>query len=304
MSSGNNTAAVETSAVPTPPLPTVPAPPTPSGGGGAPSHVSDIDAWGTADRHLFVYALLAALPFTGFFGLDHVYLRSYGTAMTKFLFNIVSLGFWYMWDAAQVLSPPDREMALKQGLNSPFEWFKGIGRGVFGDGWFATGPSPPKSYLLYTLLSVPLLGVLGLNKLYVGQPSAFVVKILTLIIFPLAIIWALLDFGRVLFFTESVLQEGIPGAPKGWWPLDSLVPHTGCDVFTLANPARCKVRTNTENPDTEGKGFLYKILYWIGENIIEKVIPSQANVVRTTGDTVKMAANEIAAGLEKKPSTA
>ena len=245
-------------------------------------HVSDVDAWGTADRHMWLYALLAIFPLSGFLGADHLYLRSYKTAMTKALFNIVSLGFWYFWDAAQMLSPPDRERAQSEGLRAPFEWIRGIGRGVFGKGWSASGPSPPKSYLLYTLLSIPLLGVFGLNKLYIGQPGAFVVKILTLILFPIAIIWAFLDFGRLLFFTESVLQDGIPGAPK-WWPLDSLVPPTGCDVFTLADESRCKTRTLPENPDTEGKGFLYKILYWIGATFIEPVIPSQSGILRKAG---------------------
>jgi TM2 domain-containing membrane protein YozV len=232
-------------------------------------HVSDIDAWGTADRHLWLYTLLAIIPFTGFLGLDHFYLRSFNTGMLKAFLNFVTFGLWYFWDVSQMVSSPDREHAQKAGLNAPFELIRGIGRGVFGTGWSASGPSPPKSYLLYTLLSLPMFGVLGLNKLYVGHVSAFFVKIVTLIVFPIAIAWALLDLGRLLFFTDSVLRNGIPGA--SW----AFVPHTSCDTFTLSSICLPK--------EDEGENIFYKFLDWIGKNIIMRFIPGKADALRGAG---------------------
>ena len=55
-----------------------------------PHHVSDVDTWGGPDRNYFVFVVLSIL--FGFFGLDHMYLRSYGTGFYKLLVNVLALG--------------------------------------------------------------------------------------------------------------------------------------------------------------------------------------------------------------------
>ena len=47
------------------------------------THVSDVRTWKAPDRDFTVFLVLSLLPFAGFLGLDHVYLRSHRTALQK-----------------------------------------------------------------------------------------------------------------------------------------------------------------------------------------------------------------------------
>ena len=67
----------------------------------------------------WVLQLLTILP-TGFFGLDHLFLRSPLTALAKAFLNIFTLGFWYFYDILQVTV--DRETVKSVGLSVPFPW--------------------------------------------------------------------------------------------------------------------------------------------------------------------------------------
>ena len=92
-----------------------------------PHHISDVNTWGYADRNYYVFVVLSFL--FGFLGLDHFYLRSFDTGTKKLLFNVLGLGIWYFWDILQIST---EGAAIRQnGLNSPLDWIRGIGRGVF-----------------------------------------------------------------------------------------------------------------------------------------------------------------------------
>jgi TM2 domain-containing membrane protein YozV len=96
--------------------------------GPIPHHISDVDTWGGhPDRSYFTFVILSIL--LGFFGLDHFYLRSFGTGTKKFLINIITLGTWYWWDIIQIVAEGGK--VREKGLNSPLDWIRGIGRGVF-----------------------------------------------------------------------------------------------------------------------------------------------------------------------------
>ena len=135
-------------------------------------HISDVAIWGTADRNYWVYFVLAVV--LGFIGMDHVYLRSYGTALQKFLFNCVSFGFWYWWDVIQAFTESDKIKTA--GLSRPFDWgSQTIGKGVFGN-----QDSPPKDYVIYTLLAI-FLGWLGADRFYIGQWTSGILKFASVI---------------------------------------------------------------------------------------------------------------------------
>jgi TM2 domain-containing membrane protein YozV len=153
----------------------------------------------------------------GFFGLDHFYLRSNETAMKKFLMNVCGLGFWYIWDILQVLQEGKR--IRKDGLNSPFDWIRGIGRGTFKplpvdikEGAKKGGEyAAPKSYIIYTLLAV-CVGFLGMDKFYLGESWKGFAKLfstLNIFLFLFGLFWVIWDAFHAIFMTESIMKEGI-----------------------------------------------------------------------------------------------
>lgn len=199
-----------------------------------PHHVSDIDTWKGADRNFYIFTILSIL--FGFIGFDHFYLRSFGTGTQKALMNFATLGLWYWWDLAQVLT--DGKRVRKEGLTSPFDWIIGIGRGVFeplpsinfpnGSRFMegnqvgagspeaaaaATAAAFPaqKSYLIYAFLAI-FFGWLGADKFYLGYFGQGVAKLLScfnIFLFLFGWLWVLWDAVFAFFFTSDVMKHGI-----------------------------------------------------------------------------------------------
>ncbi len=180
-----------------------------------PHHISDTDVWGAPDRNYYMFVVLTFL--LGFFGLDHFYLRSNETALKKFLMNMGGLGFWYIWDILQVLT--DGKRIRKEGLNSPFDWIRGIGRGTFvplpvdgpKTGGKKTEFAAPKSYIIYTILAV-CVGFLGIDKFYLGETWKGVAKLfstLNIFLFLFGLFWVAWDAFHAIFMTKSIMEKGI-----------------------------------------------------------------------------------------------
>jgi TM2 domain-containing membrane protein YozV len=194
-------------------------------------HISDVDTWKGADRNFYVFAILSIL--FGFIGLDHFYLRSFGTGTQKALTNFATLGLWYWWDLAQVLTQGKK--VRTEGLSSPFDWILGIGRGVFEplpdisfpDGSrLIEGNHPPlqqpqvggkkqfpaqKSYLVYAFLAI-CLGWLGADKFYMGYTGQGIAKVLScfnIFLFLFGWLWVVWDSVFAFFFTEDIMKHGI-----------------------------------------------------------------------------------------------
>ena len=177
-------------------------------------HISDVDTWGSPDRNYYVFIVLSFL--FGFFGLDHFYLRSFGTGTQKLLLNICGLGLWYFWDCAQILT--EGEKIRKEGLVSPFDWIRGIGRGAFTGGSMSGGAeqtgganSAQKSYLVYAFLAI-FFGWLGADKFYIGAAGQGLTKLLScfnIFLFLFGAIWVIYDGFNAFFNTRGILEHGI-----------------------------------------------------------------------------------------------
>jgi len=220
-----------------------------------PHHVSDVDTWGGPDRNYYIFVALSFLG--GFMGLDHFYLRSFGTGTQKFLMNLCSFGFWYFWDCAQILQ--EGQKIRKEGLSSPFDWIRGIGRGVFlegsnatataaaagGGNATATAATAEKSYVTYTILAV-FLGFLGANQFYLGnwgQGFAKMFSCFNIFLFLFGWLWVAWDAFHAFFMTSSVLQEGVtPPMPYSlvFEPTDSSVFRVGGGSSTSATEGNIK----------------------------------------------------------------
>lgn len=177
-----------------------------------PHHNSDVDSWGGhPDRSYFTFVIISVL--FGFLGLDHFYLRSFGTGTQKMFVNMLTLGMWYWWDVVQILS--DGEKIRKDGLNSPLDWIRGIGRGVFRkpvvEGENDATYVAKKSYLIYAFLAI-FFGWLGADKFYMGEIWQGLAKLLScfnIFLFLLGWLWVAWDSFHAFFLTESILQSGI-----------------------------------------------------------------------------------------------
>ena len=179
-------------------------------------HFSDIDTWKHPDRSYYTFITLSIL--LGFTGADHFYLRSFGTGFQKFIVNIFTFGMWYFWDLIQIFT--DGPKVRKDGLDSPLEWIRGIGRGVFIDPAEKlkrmSNPDMPiirsrKDIVVYAMLTV-LFGIFGFDKLYMGHPWQGVAKFLSvfnILFFFVGLMWVIWDIVHVLFFPESILKVGI-----------------------------------------------------------------------------------------------
>lgn len=170
-------------------------------------HISDADHWGAPDRNYYVFVFLSVL--FGFFGLDHMYLRSFGTGTKKMLVNLLTFGMWYVWDIIQIAQ--DGTKIRKEGLSSPLDWIRGIGRGVFKPVEGGGDTSSQKSYLLYAFLAI-FFGWLGADKFYMGYGWQGLAKLLStwnIFLFLFGLLWILWDSFHAFFMTDSILKDGI-----------------------------------------------------------------------------------------------
>ena len=233
-------------------------------------HISDVAIWGTSDRNYWTYTILAIV--LGFLGADHIYLRSYGSAFQKFLFNCVSLGFWYWWDILQALT--EREKITKEGLSGPFDWGEKVGRGAFG-----TDPSPPKDYVIYTLLAV-FLGFMGADRFYLGQWTTGVLKAVS-VFFLIGWLWVAFDAANAVFFPRSLVTS----SPEGSYGFPfSLFEVSGCRQFTGPESVCHKSpQSRTQEGGFFGffglSGGLTGFLDWIAKSVGTPFIPYPKEII-------------------------
>ena len=137
----------------------------------------------------------------GFFGLDHLYLRSPLTFLVKFIVNILFFGVWYLYDVSHALFNSD--VVKLYGLGVPILGPKGIAAGVLSK------EEPSKLHWNFFIYGLCLMlgGVFGLDSFLVGDNQTGAIRAILLISFigaPIAIGWWV--YHLFLFFTDT---EGV-----------------------------------------------------------------------------------------------
>jgi hypothetical protein len=143
----------------------------------------------------------------GFFGLDHLMLRSPTTGFLKFTGNIFSLGLWYIYDIIQVLG--ERDTVMEKGLSIPGWGAAGIGAGMFTDNQpgVERGKSPWR-YMAYMML---LLLPFGFDYFVAGDVWGGLLKFLTfalIITIPLNFLWGFVNWGYSTFMPQTLFEKG------------------------------------------------------------------------------------------------
>lgn len=184
---------------------------------------TQIGYWNKPNLSWTIYLVFAVT--LGFFGIDHLYMRSPFTALLKFMVNVMTLGFWYFYDIVNAFTEGD--LTKKYGVGTPFMQTGGIGAGMFSDE--PDAEHAPWTFMGYSLTSGFPFGLFGVNNFVAGDKKGGFMKLwMTLLFcFPLILFaplgW-LLAIGAVfyglyvLFFdTESIFSKGVP-SPFGRHP--------------------------------------------------------------------------------------
>jgi len=153
------------------------------------------------------WSLIIVSILGGFFGLDHLYLRSPTTAFVKTIVNIIFFGLWYIYDLLQIIG--EKEYVMKYGLSAPGVGPLGIGAEMFTD----DHPDKPVSkspfrFIAYMfLLCIPF----GFDYLVAGDVNGALLKFFLSfipILWPIAVILTVYNWGRATFATRDLFDQG------------------------------------------------------------------------------------------------
>ena len=156
------------------------------------------------------YSILKLLTiFLGFFGIDHLYMRSPLTALLKFIVNICTFGFVWFHDMITVFT--EEKLVKKYGMYTPVFTTAGIGAGMFPeDDSQIDGKHSPWMFVGYSLLTFI---AFGFNNFLVGDTIGGAFKFICTII---PLFWFIMiplylhNIYVLLFDTESIFSAGIP----------------------------------------------------------------------------------------------
>lgn len=159
--------------------------------------------WKTSALSFNILYFLAVIPFTGFFGIDHLYARSPKTAALKAFTNIFTLGWWYIYDVFQVIFRPDQVKIF--GFSAPFFGPLGVGAGQFS----GEGKDADKSYRFFIYALLVCLAPFGLDYFYIGNNFMGFVKLICTfsILLPIALLIGGWNIVKLFGLTGQVLDE-------------------------------------------------------------------------------------------------
>ena len=190
-------------------------------------------------KYLSYTVFLAITILGGFFGLDHLYIRSPQTFAAKFMVNIFCFGIWWVWDIAQALfnepvvriyglsipgigygAPhiPAKKNAVKEyKKNYADTGIHGIGAGVLAE----EKPDPKHWRFFIYGLALSLGGIIGMDSFLVGDRRMGFFRLIctvTVILLPISLLlWGikLIDFFCNTAETVSMYTSFFGGAGPG-----------------------------------------------------------------------------------------
>jgi hypothetical protein len=246
--------------------------------------------WG--GRQISPGILQATSLLGGFFGLDHLLLRSPQTALLKFIFNVVTLGLWYWYDVIQVFQ--DMDFVKEYGFTLPIKGPVGLGAGIVGDssgpGAAPKGTPSPFMFLAYVaLLFVPF----GVSNFFAGDFKGGAAKFfLTFYFFTtvLGLLWSLFSIFYATFNTKSLLTRGV----DRFFPVTLFMDPYGPSP-TLVTPGIKKAEDEIAEDSIFTK--VYNMIFGVVEKPILEAVVSVAEPVVETAEEIR----NTAAATEKTP---
>jgi hypothetical protein len=164
------------------------------------------ETWGGTQVDLNIYKAISVLG--GFFGLDHFFLRSPKSGVVKFLVNLCTFGFWYMYDLIQIFT--DSEQIKKFGLTIPLAGPSGIGAGMFhGDGLSRAAKTTPNPYIFLAFAALAWVPF-GLSHFIAGDFYGGAAKFFITFspLFIMGFLWSFYTMFNVISNTPGILTKG------------------------------------------------------------------------------------------------
>lgn len=178
-----------------------------------PEVAGPVDPTAKDAKYLSYNIFLGLSLFGGFFGLDHLYLRSPLTCILKTLVNINFLGSWWIYDVFQAFF--NREIVKVFGLNIPGYGPFGIGAGCL------IQEKPDKKHMAFFIYGLSLFvgGFFGLDSFILDDSRSGIIRILmvlSMFLMPVSAGWWTYDVFMFLFKTTDVTGQHYEyfGAPK------------------------------------------------------------------------------------------
>jgi len=179
------------------------------------------------------FIVLAVLG--GWFGLDHLYLRSPWTFLGKLIVNALFFGIWYFYDIIQAFSSKD--VIKVYGVGLPGFPDKRVAMGVLAK----DAPGAKHSNFFIYSLCLFMGGLFGLDSFLVGDRESGIMRLLFLVSIigaPIAFGWWIYKLFRFFTDTPSVVNQYASyfgSAGGGWSIFGSLIDPTSM-LGTLLKP--------------------------------------------------------------------
>ena len=224
--------------------------------------------WGGTVAPYWLFLLFTAFPLTGFLGIDHLLFRSPSTAIFKLIMNVLGLGIWYFYDMIQAFS--DRDFVKEYGFSGPIvgplglamDYFRNItGKDKNGGPESASGLTSIFFFVVYFFtIMVPF----GVGNIVAGDTEGgiwrFVLSAMTflfvILFIPYFFFVSLYELYRLIFQTQSVLDEGLIRAP----PITMFAQPKGI-AYYIASPS---VIAKAKEEDAKTGGFYNKYIKPLG----------------------------------------
>jgi hypothetical protein len=222
----------------------------------------------------------------GFFGLDHLWLRSPLSGFLKFMVNIFTLGLWYFYDLLQIFG--EQDSVMKNGLGAPFVGPLGIGAGMFVDsGGSSKNVKAPYLFLIYMfLLWMPF----GLDLYIAGDTYGALIKaactfgLILIVPFLFAMLWGFVNIGRSIFTPKALFTTGT----YHMWPVSMFIGANGPSVL---GPVDITGVSEDKCPEPSS-GVLGAFL-----PVIAGLVPGFVPATTAATTAVKVAANSASAAI-------
>ena len=226
----------------------------------------------------------------GFFGLDHLLLRSPQTAFAKFITNILTLGLWYWYDVIQVFQ--DMDFIKQYGYTFPIKGPVGLGVGIVGDtsGPTAAPKGTPSPFMFLAYMAL-LFAPFGMSNFLAGDFQGGTAKFfLTFFIFTtiLGLLWSFYSLLFASFNTQKLLTQGV----DRFFPATLILPPFGPSP-ALTIPGVTKAEEALEEDSIFTKAY-NMIFGFIEKPILETVVSVTEPIVDTAQNIKNIATNEAA----------
>jgi len=214
----------------------------------------------------------------GFFGLDHLYLRSPWTFLAKMIVNMLCFGVWWVYDAVHALFNSDTIRLY--GLNLPGWGPIGVGAGVLSK------DVPDRKHFRFFIYALALIfgGMIGLDSFVLGYNDIGILRFIStisLIFIPVSgLQWA---YNMFKFFTntEEVVSNNYKffGAPY----------HSVTDWLRSKFPLLALLFSPIET-------LKYMVNKVIGPSLIEPITKTAQSAIDTVEHAVSTVDNTVQLG--------